>query len=64
MNQNRCAEVIFDRQGNERRLNGSRAMPIEEKSYQMFGATVITTKAGGTVLVSVYFELMDRVQYI
>jgi len=50
VNQNRCAEVIFDRQGNERRLNGTRSLPIEEKSYQMFGATVVTTKNGGTAL--------------
>ncbi|CAD5219487.1 unnamed protein product [Bursaphelenchus xylophilus] len=47
---NRCAEIVFDRTGNERRLNGSRNLPIEEKSYQMFGATVIASKNGDGVL--------------
>ncbi|VDN53796.1 unnamed protein product, partial [Dracunculus medinensis] len=45
-----CSEIFFDRDGNERRLNGSNLLPIEEKSDQMFGATVVTSKKGDKVL--------------
>ncbi|KAI1728998.1 integrin alpha domain-containing protein [Ditylenchus destructor] len=49
--QNTCAEIFFDRQqGNELRLNGSALLPIEEKSNQMFGATVVASKNGDSVL--------------
>uniref|UniRef100_A0A183C4D4 Integrin_alpha2 domain-containing protein n=1 Tax=Globodera pallida TaxID=36090 RepID=A0A183C4D4_GLOPA len=36
--------------GNELRLNGSHLLPIEEKSHQMFGATVVASKDGDSVL--------------
>uniref|UniRef100_A0A0N5BHX5 Integrin_alpha2 domain-containing protein n=1 Tax=Strongyloides papillosus TaxID=174720 RepID=A0A0N5BHX5_STREA len=45
---NRCQEILFDRNGNERRLNGSKSLPIEDKSHQMFGSTVVAS--GGNVL--------------
>ncbi|MFH4979533.1 hypothetical protein AB6A40_006242 [Gnathostoma spinigerum] len=45
-----CSEIFFDREGNEKRLNGSRLLPIEEKSHQMLGATVRTSKKGDSVL--------------
>uniref|UniRef100_A0AC35TM88 Integrin_alpha2 domain-containing protein n=1 Tax=Rhabditophanes sp. KR3021 TaxID=114890 RepID=A0AC35TM88_9BILA len=40
---NKCQELLFDRQGNENRLNGSRSLPIEDKSYQLFGSTVVAS---------------------
>lgn len=45
--------IIFKKKnlGNENRLNGSYLLPIEEKSYQMFGATIISSKNGDSVLV-------------
>uniref|UniRef100_A0A914C2S2 Integrin alpha-2 domain-containing protein n=1 Tax=Acrobeloides nanus TaxID=290746 RepID=A0A914C2S2_9BILA len=46
----RCSAMSFDTQGNERRLNGSRALQIEDKSHQMFGATVVSSKGGDSVL--------------
>ncbi|KAL3124105.1 hypothetical protein niasHT_004694 [Heterodera trifolii] len=48
--QNACAEIIFDQKGNELRLNGSHLLPIEEKSHQMFGATIVASKDGDSVL--------------
>uniref|UniRef100_A0A915C439 Integrin alpha-2 domain-containing protein n=1 Tax=Parascaris univalens TaxID=6257 RepID=A0A915C439_PARUN len=45
-----CSEIFFDREGNEKRLNGSHLLPIEEKSQQMFGATVVASKKGDKVL--------------
>lgn len=51
MDQNICSEIFFDpRPGNELRLNGSALLPIEEKSYGMFGATVVASKQGDAVL--------------
>uniref|UniRef100_A0A0N4Z9E8 Integrin_alpha2 domain-containing protein n=1 Tax=Parastrongyloides trichosuri TaxID=131310 RepID=A0A0N4Z9E8_PARTI len=44
----RCQEILFDRTGNERRLNGSRSLPIEDKSNQLFGSTVVAS--GNNVL--------------
>lgn len=37
--------------GNELRLNGSALLPIEEKSNQMFGATIVSSKNADAVLV-------------
>uniref|UniRef100_A0A914I6I6 Integrin alpha-2 domain-containing protein n=1 Tax=Globodera rostochiensis TaxID=31243 RepID=A0A914I6I6_GLORO len=48
--QSPCAEIFFDQKGNELRLNGSHLLPIEEKSHQMFGATVVASKDGDSVL--------------
>ena len=36
--------------GNERRLNGSRSLSIEDKSGQMLGATVVTSRDGSSAL--------------
>uniref|UniRef100_A0A7E4WBD7 Integrin_alpha2 domain-containing protein n=1 Tax=Panagrellus redivivus TaxID=6233 RepID=A0A7E4WBD7_PANRE len=46
----RCSQMHFDQTGNEQRLNGSHRLPIEEKSNQMFGATVVTSKSGNAAL--------------
>lgn len=50
VDQNLCVEIFFDQKGNELRLNGSSLLPIEEKSHQMFGATVVASKNGDSVL--------------
>ncbi|VDM95117.1 unnamed protein product [Thelazia callipaeda] len=60
-----CSEIFLDRKGydlleinkahifigNEKRLNGSHLLQIEEKSGQMLGATIRVSKKGDTVLV-------------
>ncbi|KAK0416580.1 hypothetical protein QR680_012572 [Steinernema hermaphroditum] len=45
-----CREILFDREGNNLRLNGSRTALIDEKSYQFLGFSVATNKKGGSVL--------------
>uniref|UniRef100_A0A1I8B8M8 Integrin_alpha2 domain-containing protein n=1 Tax=Meloidogyne hapla TaxID=6305 RepID=A0A1I8B8M8_MELHA len=47
---NLCVEIFFDQKGNELRLNGTSLLPIEEKSHQMFGATIVASKNGDNVL--------------
>ncbi|MCP9258717.1 Integrin alpha pat-2 [Dirofilaria immitis] len=39
-----CSEIFLDRKGNDKRLNGSHLLQIEEKSGQMLGATVKVSK--------------------
>ncbi|EJD76094.1 integrin alpha pat-2 [Loa loa] len=46
-----CSEIFLDRKGNEKRLNGSHSLQIEEKSGQMLGATVRVSKKGDSVIV-------------
>uniref|UniRef100_A0A1I8EW13 Integrin_alpha2 domain-containing protein n=1 Tax=Wuchereria bancrofti TaxID=6293 RepID=A0A1I8EW13_WUCBA len=46
-----CSEIFLDRKGNEKRLNGSHLLQIEEKSGQMLGATVRVSKKGNSVVV-------------
>ncbi|VBB28348.1 unnamed protein product, partial [Acanthocheilonema viteae] len=46
-----CSEIFLDRKGNEKRLNGSHLLQIEEKSDQMLGATVRVSKKGDSVVV-------------
>jgi integrin alpha 8 len=46
----RCSQLHFDQTGNEQRLNGSTRLNIEEKSHQMFGATVVASKKGNAAL--------------
>ncbi|TKR77438.1 hypothetical protein L596_018412 [Steinernema carpocapsae] len=45
-----CRELLLDRTGNEHRLNGSRSLPISEKSFQLMGATVAASRDGSTIL--------------
>uniref|UniRef100_A0A914YIK9 Integrin alpha-2 domain-containing protein n=1 Tax=Panagrolaimus superbus TaxID=310955 RepID=A0A914YIK9_9BILA len=46
----RCSQLHFDQTGNEQRLNGSTRLNIEEKSHQMFGATVVASKKGNAAI--------------
>uniref|UniRef100_A0AC34PUH9 Integrin alpha-2 domain-containing protein n=1 Tax=Panagrolaimus sp. JU765 TaxID=591449 RepID=A0AC34PUH9_9BILA len=46
----RCSQLHFDQTGNEQRLNGSTRLNIEEKSHQMFGATVVAAKNGNAAM--------------
>lgn len=41
--------------GNEKRLNGSHLLQIEEKSGQMLGATVRVSKKGDSVVVRISY---------
>lgn len=43
--------------GNEKRLNGSHLLQIEEKSDQMLGATVVVSRKGDTVLVTTFIPI-------
>ncbi|TKR77446.1 hypothetical protein L596_018418 [Steinernema carpocapsae] len=45
-----CREILFDREGNNLRMNGTRTAPIDEKSHQFLGFSVATNKKGGSVL--------------
>lgn len=45
--------ILHNYKGNDLRLNGSVLLPIEEKSHQMFGATVVSSKNADSVLVKI-----------
>ncbi|KFD55588.1 hypothetical protein M514_03640 [Trichuris suis] len=46
----RCTKIFFDTAGHGRALNGSVLLQIDSKSDQWFGATVVSSKNGDSVL--------------
>ncbi|CAG2235889.1 ITGA8 [Mytilus edulis] len=45
-----CRVIPFDRQGNDQQYNGTTYLDKEDKSYQWFGATVVSSGVNGLAL--------------
>ncbi|KRX93320.1 Integrin alpha pat-2 [Trichinella pseudospiralis] len=61
----RCTKIFFDTAGHARALNGSVLLQIDSKSDQWFGATVVSSKKGDTVLAcapryTYFYSTFDR----
>ncbi|KRZ93031.1 Integrin alpha pat-2, partial [Trichinella sp. T8] len=61
----RCTKIFFDTAGHARALNGSVLLQIDSKSDQWFGATVVSSKKGDSVLAcapryTYFYSTFDR----